>query len=155
MTIVFGLSSMSPRWCKSPRMRVTVSRDVVTPYNLFMQHHMLLALAMAIGAQAGAPPSAPGLGEVVARIHGRPVMRSEASTGSMLLGKVLGVLLEEFAMEQKVQVSQREIDASVARLEASMRRTREEWHQRLAKLEAEAAKSPTPQRKETIDREIR
>jgi hypothetical protein len=49
--------------------------------------------------------------DVVARIHGRDIPRAEVQSGSELLGKILGELLEDFAAREKVIPTKQDLAA--------------------------------------------
>lgn len=93
-------------------------------------------------------------GDVVARIHGRPVTRREAPDGQTLMGLVIGVLVDDFVKSEKVEVSREEIAALAAHTKHSMERSRAEWRARLKKLEAEAASPSDATKRKKLDEEI-
>ena len=76
-------------------------------------------------------------GEIVARIHKKPVLRVDAPDGNALLGRVLQVLLDEFAKEKKVEVTREEIAAYNEKIAAGMQRSRKEWEVQVISLREE------------------
>src|SRR5207253_1086589 len=79
--------------------------------------------------------------------------RIDAATGQMLLGRIFGVLVEEFAKEQKVEVTAEEIEASIAHSNRALEASRARWRARIAKLEADLAAGSIPAAREKEARE--
>jgi hypothetical protein len=97
----------------------------------------------------------PSPSDVVAQLHGKPILRSEVPHGSALLGRILSPLLEDFAREQKVRVSSVEAAASIAKSRKRMEEETKGRPARIVALQTEAGGAcTTEERRRQIEDEI-
>jgi hypothetical protein len=92
---------------------------------------MLLGALLLVTASV---PSAQSPADVVARLHGQAIIRADAPTGEVLLGKVLRRLLDDFAKEKRIEVSRDELERYNTTFSERMELRREEWRRRLIAL---------------------
>lgn len=110
----------------------------------------MLSIAVCLALMA-APAPTPG--DVVATLHGKPILRAEAPDGRSLFPRIFGALLEDFARDQKIAITDEEIENYAQAVEADMEKARAEWRADIARLELERPKA-SPERQKQIDEEI-
>ena len=86
-----------------------------------------------------ATPAAPDPAAVVATLKGKPIHRRDAADGRALLGRILAPLLEEFAVERRVDATPAEVTEQIRRIDETKNTMELSFRRELAKLEAALA----------------
>ena len=110
----------------------------------------MLTAILCLALAAAATPSP---GDVVATLHGKPILRAEANDGRSLFPTIFGALLEDFARDQKIVISDEEIATYARVVDADMEKARAEWRANIARLELERP-AASPERQKEIDEEM-
>lgn len=92
--------------------------------------------------------------DVVARIHGKAVLRSEAPGGDALFATVVRAVTQDFARERHVRVTDRELRQYQASLRRHMEQMRQERRAELARLQRELDATTDDDKHAELEREV-